>query len=147
MAPDRRRRNFGSDLRGSVHTRAPRQHGSGALNHWQLRRRQYEDLQKAYTWSAGEAADLVLSGNCEKTPITFSPEETLAFWQSIMSRESIMDERPVCPVRDTVWSLLDPITELEIRNALRAKNTAPGINGITLAAVREFTNTAASGHV
>ena len=60
------------------------------------------------------------------------PSDFEVYWKNIFSSESVTDDRPVasrCPV---AWSLVNPITVMEVESALRSMGrSAPGPDGIT----------------
>ena len=100
----------------------------------------YGKLQYRYRVSRGACADSVLNGSYEKEnpPLDFGRFHT--YWSGLFSKSSVSDERPFTPVRDTQWDLLDPITETDVKEALRSMdvNTAAGLDGYSLTKVRQL---------
>ena len=63
-----------------------------------------------------------------------SKEYQEAFWGRLFSTPSTPDSRPVVPVRDPQWAMLDPITVEEVGDCLRDMkgNSAAGPGQLTV---------------
>ncbi len=100
-------------------------------NRRKVRRQQYASTQSLWRKSRSDAAALVLSGRWRRPRGAAFPDGMRSYWSEVLSTPSTPDTRPVTPATH-IWSLLSPVTPLELRTTLRAmRGSAPGPDGRT----------------
>ncbi|CAH8531798.1 unnamed protein product [Schistosoma haematobium] len=91
-------------------------------------------LQETISSNMKRGAHSVLSGTWKsaykgKFPL---PQDFDTYWKEIFSSESVTDDRPVTSRLPSNWSLIEPITTLEVCAALQNMGkSAPGPDGIS----------------
>ena len=105
-----------------------------------IRRAEYKRVQAAYGRNPGEAAQMVLSSNWQgQDQRLVEVSEVFSFWGELFGCESLRDQRPVQAMRDTQWSLLDPIRVLEVVNTRKATGkSASGPDGLEWSELMEI---------
>lgn len=103
------------------------------------RRTQYAEVQRLYSKNRSKCAGNVLSGDWEKVPNRVSIEAHEKFWGPLMEEPSEPDSRCPNPLVDPLVVLLEPLSKVELDNALKSMaDGAPGPDGIERAELRRM---------
>ncbi len=129
---DSRSRRPGSQRRPThsarVHTHPPGRN-SGRRGR---RREMYKRVQALFNLNRSRAAKLVLSGNWDREP-TPPVQGLYPFWRNVFETAGTADPRPVVKIRSDDFSLLAPITSVEVQSCLKAtKDSAVGPDQLPL---------------
>ena len=113
--------------RQPAHPGPPRE-GNGR----KARRRAYKAVQAMYWLDRARATELCLSRNWEKEDKEMS-DGLYEYWRNLFETEAASDTRPVIPIRDVQWELIQPIGIEEVEKCLENGNeSTPGPDGLTL---------------
>ena len=99
----------------------------------------YRATQLLYSKDRSACCRNVVTGEWEKAqPATPELADMEPFWRNIFESESIRDQRTPEPIREEVMSVVAPITECEVKAAIKAcdTKTAPGVDGYKLEHLR-----------
>ena len=102
------------------------------------RRVEYARVQELFKADKNRCAQVVLNGHWRYDLLNAAPavskEEQEAFWGRLSPRPSPPDTRPVYPIRDPQWGMLDPITVEEVAANLQAMplDSAAGPDRLTV---------------
>ena len=106
-----------------------------------LRRRAlYARVQKSWRKNRKTTIVSVLSGAWELEAPTIDRTAFVGFWADLFGKESVADPRTVTPIRDTAWSVIDPIEAGDVERSLGKMdyNTAAGPDNRDLEQVRQI---------
>ena len=124
--------------------RPPPSPGDKALSRRRQRRVEYARVQELFKADSTRCAKLVLAGHWRYESLTAAPavskEDQEAFWGRLFSTPSTPDSRPVDPVRDPQWAMLDPITVEEVSACLKDMfvDSAAGPDQLTVRQLRSW---------
>lgn len=125
--------SFHCASRVRLHTLLPRNDRTTAFrgNRRGIRRQQYAQTQSLWAARPTDAARAALNGSWRYPRGASIPEGMEAFWSDLIRTPSIPDSRPG-PSAGPQWDLLRPVSESDLRAALRAmRSSADGPDGLT----------------
>ncbi|TPP60055.1 hypothetical protein FGIG_03151 [Fasciola gigantica] len=129
------------------HTLKPRPRSeppnAGQLSKKRVRRLQYAVLQRMYRKRRKDAVDMVLTGDWRSShmPKRRTVPGLTAYWKEVFEVESAVDNRPTPRPASSLWAVIDPIQEGEVRKAIReVGKSSPGLDGLTAADVGKLDN-------
>ena len=111
------------------------------------RRALYARTQQLWRKSRKRSVDTVLTGAWAIEAPSIDRTAFIGFWGDLLRTGSKADHRPVTPIREVAWSVLDPITPGEIIETLKGMKggTAPGPDNRVLRSVRQMEPAALAG--
>ena len=100
----------------------------------------YSRLQRMYKRNRAAAADTVLDGSWEKDGSSVPLDVQDRYWRNLLETPSRPDSRNPEPIREVQWELLSPISQSEVKCALKLmkRKTSPGLDGLTVSRLKSL---------